>query len=70
MKKLLTAAAIGVFVLVGATGCDLFRDNPAVEVEDCDAEDRRNKEAECGYSDADRKKLKTPTVKQPAKKKP
>lgn len=28
---------------------DAERDTPAVEVEDCDAEDRRNREAECGF---------------------
>lgn len=33
-----------------------------VEVEDCDAEDFRNREDDCGFTDADRRKTAKPTA--------
>ncbi len=70
MRRKLAVAFLGAaLVLAGtASSCGSSSGSPGVEVEDCDAEDYRNREAECGFTDADRKKLKTPApAKTPAR---
>jgi hypothetical protein len=67
---------LALFLVVGFTvvgllcafglGCKALRSpaQPAgVEIEDCDAEDFRNKEAECGFSESDRRKTPAPRPK-------
>ena len=58
----LAAVALGTALILGASAasCGSSADT-GVEVEDCDAEDYRNKEDDCGFTDSDRRK--TPTVK-------
>lgn len=62
----LAAVTLGAALVLGASAASC-ESTGSVEVEDCDAEDRRNKEAECGFTDSDRRKTpvvkKTPTVK-------
>lgn len=41
-----------------------------VQVEDCDAEDFRNREDDCGFTDSDRRKTAKPTPKKTAAKVP
>lgn len=62
MRRKLAALLLGAVVLAGTTACPAS-EPVSVEVEDCDAEDYRNKEAECGFTDADRKKTKAPAPK-------
>jgi hypothetical protein len=65
MRKTTIASLIAALVLSVAAAC------PTGELEDCDAEDRRNREAECGYvHDKNTKNpvnvnTKKPTVKKP-----
>lgn len=57
MKKILTAVALVALLLDCSAGCPAPPANDtSVEVEDCDAEDYANKEADCGF-----KKTKKPT---------
>lgn len=66
LRKTLAALALGALLLTGtAASCG----EPAadgVEVEDCDAEDYANREDDCGFTDADRAKRKTPAPRKPA----
>jgi hypothetical protein len=59
-------------VLAGTMSCACQpRAAGNIEFEDCDAEDFANREDDCGFTDADRKKLrkgKTPATKAPAPK--
>ncbi len=60
-RKLAIAFLVAALVLTGtASSCGSTSGSPGVEVEDCDAEDYRNREDDCGFTDADRQKLKTP----------
>lgn len=62
MKRRAALVALAAAVVLSLAGCPSVSPSPAggVEQGDCDAEDRRNREAECGYSDSDRRKLTTP----------
>lgn len=70
MRRSLLSAFLGaVLILSGtASSCGSTSDGSGVEVEDCDAEDFRNREADCGFTDSDRRKSPKPVVKpSPAK---
>lgn len=58
--KLIIAAALIALVLTSGASCLGETQPTEVEVEDCDAEDYRNREAECGFTDADRRKTPRP----------
>jgi hypothetical protein len=65
VKRALTALALGAVLASGAVACG-DPAAPPVEVEDCDAEDYANREEECGFMEADRRKpspKKTPAKK-------
>jgi hypothetical protein len=49
MKRIATAVAAALVLAAPAACFDPPPDDVDVEVEDCDAEDRRNREAECGF---------------------
>lgn len=64
IRKALAALVIGATVGISTAACPAT--NPPtdgtsieVEVEDCDAEDFANKEDDCGFTEADRKKART-----------
>lgn len=61
LSRPVAAAVLGLFLAAGASACgDPTAAEPSgVEVEDCDAEDFANREDDCGFTEADRKK-KTP----------
>lgn len=67
-RRLIAATALAALMLAGATtacACDQWSSPPAVEVEDCDADDIIERDTDCGFSDADRK---TPVPKPTPKK--
>lgn len=66
----IAAIAVGISMALTAVACGSpDQAQPSqVEVEDCDAEDYINKEDDCGFTDADRKKQPA-KVKVPTKKK-
>lgn len=65
MRRSLLTCFLGAALVFGTAGsCLPGSETPAVEVEDCDAEDYRNRESDCGFSDSDRRK--TPAVRKPA----
>lgn len=67
LRKTLAALALGALLLTGtAAACGEPAADGGVEVEDCDAEDYANRESDCGFTDADRAKRKTPAPRKPA----
>lgn len=63
MRKLAIATALSLTLLgtTTACACEPWATTSSTEVEDCDAEDYRNKEDDCGFTDADRRKTTKPT---------
>ncbi|GIH07380.1 hypothetical protein Rhe02_54470 [Rhizocola hellebori] len=57
LRRILAVLAVSATLASGAAACG--DPAPAVEVEDCDAEDWANREDDCGFTDADRKKKTT-----------
>ncbi len=49
MRRALIVLGVLLALVVGVTAVVIAVRSPGVEVEDCDAEDRRNREAECGF---------------------
>lgn len=58
----IAAVAAALIAASNIAACDLTTRDQTVDLEDCDAEDYRNREDDCGFTDADRKKV-TPTRK-------
>jgi predicted small secreted protein len=66
VKTKWAAAALTILLAApGVAACNLTsgggQPTQEQEVEDCDAEDYRNREDDCGFTDADRRKTKAPT---------
>lgn len=71
MRTPLAIAAAGAVLIAGlACGYPASGDTPQppsqVDVEDCDAEDFRNREDDCGFTDADRRKTIKPSPRKTA----
>jgi hypothetical protein len=64
MRKFIILPLMAAFAFgVAACGESTPSEAPAIEIEDCDAEDFANREAECGFSESKSKKKSKKVIK-------